>query len=260
MQVVVCPDAEALGRAVATAAARLLRAAVRERGSARLLLSTGRSQFTTLAALVQEPLPWPAVEAFHLDEYIGIGPDHPASFRRYLRERFASRVPLGRMHYVDPACAPEPAEAAARLGVELRRAPVDVALVGVGENAHIAFNDPPADFGAPDAYTVVTLAPECRAQQCGEGWFARPEDVPERAITMTVPQIMASRAILSAVPYAVKAPAVRRVLTGDVTPEVPATILRQHPRATMYLDPDSSAALPPDLLQRFERGGVEPTT
>jgi len=256
MRVVVCADAEALGRTAAAEAARLLRAAVQQRGSGRLLLSTGRSQFTTLAALIREPVPWPKIEAFHLDEYIGIAPDHPASFRAYLRERIASKVDLRRMHYVDTEG--DPAEAIARLAAELRRAPIDVALVGVGENAHIAFNDPPADFDTPGAYAIVTLAPECRAQQCGEGWFARLEDVPERAVTMTVPQIMASRAILSAVPYPVKAPAIRRVLTEEITPEVPATILKRHPHATLYLDRDSSATLPPSVLRRWADEGDAP--
>lgn len=252
MRVVVCADAEALGQAAASDAARLLRAAVAERGSARLLLSTGRSQFTTLAALVRLQLPWPAVEAFHLDEYIGVAPDHPASFRRYLHERFASQVNLRRMHYVDTEG--DPAEAIRCLTEEVRRAPIDVALVGVGENGHIAFNDPPADFTTAEAYTVVTLAPECRAQQRGEGWFATVDQVPERAVTMTATQIMASRAIVSAVPYAVKATAIRRVLTEEVTPWVPATILKRHPSATMFLDPDSSAAAPPEVLRSFSGG------
>lgn len=246
MHVVVSEDADALGRVVAAEAARLLTEAVRERGGARLLLSTGRSQFTTLAALVCQPVPWQAVEAFHLDEYVGIGADHPASFRRYLRDRFASRVALRAMHEVGTES--DLAAQIQGLTAEIRRAPIDVALVGIGENGHVAFNDPPADFTTPAAFAVVTLAPECRAQQVGEGWFSDVAEVPERAVTMTVPEIMKARAILSAVPYAVKAPTVRRVLQAEVGPHVPATILRRHPYATLYLDRESAAMAPGQIL------------
>jgi glucosamine-6-phosphate deaminase len=248
VRVRVFPDAEALGRAVAEEAARRLTEAVRAQGRARLLLSTGKSQFTTLAHLVALPVPWDRVEAFHLDEYVGLGPEHPASFRRYLHERFASRVPLRAMHYV--ATEGDLAERLAEIGRAVREAPIDVALVGIGENAHIAFNDPPADLATRDPYLVVTLAPECRAQQVGEGWFRSVEEVPPRAVTMSVYQIMQSRAILSAVPYAVKAEAVRRTLTEPIGAEVPASILRQHPDWTLFLDRDSARLVPPELLQQ----------
>ena len=251
MRVQLCSDDVALGAEVAREAARLLREAVQRQGTARLLLSTGRSQFTTLAALVREAVPWKAVEAFHLDEYIGLGPEHPASFRRYLRERFSSRVDLGAMHEVAPEG--DLAAALARLEAELRLAPVDVALVGVGENGHIAFNDPPADFETDESYITVSLAPSCRRQQVGEGWFRGVEEVPERAVTMTVRRVMASRAILSAVPYAVKAEAVRSLLQGEVTPQVPASILRWHPQAVLYLDRESSALVDPRVLARHRR-------
>jgi glucosamine-6-phosphate deaminase len=252
VRVRVLPDAQALGEAVAADAARRLVEAVRARGTARLLLSTGKSQFTTLAALVRAAVPWDRVEAFHLDEYLGLPPGHPASFRRYLEERFAGLVPLRAMHYV-PAHGDVPA-ALARLAAELCRAPIDVALVGIGENAHIAFNDPPADLATREPYIVVTLAPECRAQQVGEGWFASVAEVPERAVTMSVAQILQSRAILSAVPYAAKAPAVRRTLTGAIGPEVPASVLRQHPDWTLYLDRDSSAEVPAELRAAWPEG------
>jgi glucosamine-6-phosphate deaminase len=252
MRIIVAPDAETLGAQVAREAADLLRQAAAARGSARLLLATGRSQFTTLAALVREPVPWQQVEAFHLDEYIGLPPDHPASFARYLEERFASRVPLRAMHYVGGEGDLE--TRLAKVGAEVRRAPIDVALIGIGENAHIAFNDPPADFAAQAPYIVVTLAPECRAQQVGEGWFRDVAEVPERAVTMSVAQIMASRAILSAVPYAVKAAAVRRTLTEAISPDVPASILRRHPAWTLYLDPESSAEVPAETLARHGAG------
>lgn len=245
MRVVVCADDRALGSAVATEAARRLREAVEARGQARLLLSTGRSQFTTLEALVREQVPWGAVDAFHLDEYVGLAPDHPASFRRYLRERLAARVPLRALHGVDPAGD------LAALAAEVRAAPMDVGLVGIGENGHVAFNDPPADFETEEAYLTVTLDAACRRQQVGEGWFASLEEVPLRAVTMSVRQILACRALLSAVPYAVKAEAVRRVLAGGITPEVPASALRRHPDATLYLDRDSGALLDAPLLARY---------
>lgn len=252
MRIEVAEDAARLGTAAAAEAARLLNEAVQERGGARLLLSTGKSQFTTLSALIEASVPWTQIEAFHLDEYIGLPADHPASFRRYLRQRFASRVPLRAMHYVDTDGDLE--AALTYVSAEVRRSPIDVALIGIGENAHVAFNDPPADFTTQAAYSVVTLAPACRAQQVGEGWFKTVAEVPERAVTMSVTQIMASRVILSAVPYGVKAVAVRRALTEDVHPDVPASILRRHPAWSLFLDRDSSADVPREVLARYAPG------
>lgn len=245
MDLRVHPDAEQLGMAAGRQAAALLRQAVQTRGTARLLLATGASQVATLATLVAESVPWDRVAAFHLDEYVGLGPDHPASFRRYLRERFSERVPLAAMHFLDTEG--DLAAHIASTAAALLAAPVDVALVGIGENAHIAFNDPPADLTTREPFLLVRLAPECRAQQVREGWFPHLDAVPERAVTMSVHQILRSRALVSAVPYAVKAKAVRLALTAPVGPEVPASTLRTHPAWTLHLDPQSAAELPDGL-------------
>jgi glucosamine-6-phosphate deaminase len=183
------------------------------------------------------------VDAFHLDEYVGLDPMHPASFRRYLRERVASIVPL-QMHYVDPSSA----EALMGLRDLVGAAPMDVALVGIGENGHIAFNDPPADFTTTDPYIEVKLDDRCRAQQVREGWFADVQDVPARAVTMSVREIMRSNEIVSVVPHAQKAEAVRRLLTcPSVSPELPASVLTTHEHSLLVLDRASSQALPKEV-------------
>ncbi len=252
MRVIVSGDAVEMGQVAAAAAADALRAAVAAGGRARLLLSTGRSQLTTLEALIREEVPWASVEAFHLDEYVGLPASHPASFRRYLAERFAARVPLAAMCYVDTEG--DLADRIRALSEAVRRAPIDVGLVGIGENGHLAFNDPPADFGTSAAFTVVELAESCRRQQVGEGWFERLAQVPQRAITMTVPEILRCRVILSAVPYAVKAEAVRRALSDPVGPDLPATALRTHADATLFLDRESSRLLPPGAAEGASPG------
>jgi glucosamine-6-phosphate deaminase len=193
---------------------------------------------------------WEQTVMFHLDEYIGMAQDHPASFRRYLRERLVSRVPIGTVHYI--------AGDAADLASELRRlnrllaaTPIDVAFVGIGENGHLAFNDPPADFNAADPYLVVTLDEACRRQQLGEGWFPSLEAVPTRAISMTIPQIMRSGHILCIVPERRKAAALRASLEGAVTPDVPASILQRHPRCEMLADRESASLLNPPTLRKY---------
>ena len=188
-----------------------------------------------LAALVAAAgIEWPRVTGFHLDEYLGLPISHPASFRRYLKERLVDRVPFGAFHFIDGE-----ADAAAechRVGELLRAHPIDLALVGIGENGHLAFNDPPADFETASPYIVVTLDEACRRQQFGEGWFPTFDAVPTRAISMSIRQIMQSRAIICSVPDRRKAAAVRAALAGPLTPQVPASILQQHPDATIYLD------------------------
>lgn len=241
MNIRICENAESLGREAAAAAAAFLREAIAERGEARLLLSTGASQFTTLQALVREEVDWSKVDMFHLDEYIGLDASHPASFVRYLQERFVRLVPLRRAYFVDTSRGVD--TIVGELTRELDRAPVDVGLIGIGENAHIAFNDPPADFEDRAAYKVVTLDERCRRQQLGEGWFPTLEDVPAQALSMTVDRIMRCRHILSAVPYAVKAEAVKNTISQPVTNLVPATILKRHPSMTLFLDEDSASLL-----------------
>jgi glucosamine-6-phosphate deaminase len=216
------------------------------RESARLLLSTGESQFETLRSLVRRPVEWERVDAFHLDEYVDLRREHPASFRRYLDERVASVVPL-RMHYVDPS-APDELK---RLSQAVAETPIDVALIGIGQNGHIAFNDPPADFDTTSPYLEVELDAACRAQQVHEGWFENDADVPRRAITMSVHEIMRSLEIVSVVPHSAKAPAIRRLLTScEVTPELPASMLTRHANALLVLDRASSQLLPNDVFKR----------
>ena len=245
MTVYVSRDSEEMARAAAADAAAALRQAVDERGEARLIVATGASQFGFLQALTQAPdIAWPQVTAFHLDEYVGLPVTHRASFRAYLRQRFAGALPA-------PLCAfvevdGEAADLAAecdRLKRLIEAAPIDVACVGIGENGHLAFNDPPADFEAQAAYLVVALDEACRRQQVGEGWFASLDEVPSQALSMSIPQIMKSRHIVCTVPDARKAEAVKGAVEGPVTPFCPASVLQRHPACALYLDRASAAAL-----------------
>lgn len=220
MRITIADTAHELGRNAAECIAALLRDTIREKGSARLILSTGQSQFETLENLVEEDVDWSKVEMFHLDEYLDLDANHPASFRRYLRERFVSKVNLKAAYFVTGE------DAIASLSVLLRERAADVGVIGIGENGHIAFNDPPADFDCNECYKIVTLDQRCREQQVGEGWFKTIGEVPERAITMTVKEIMRSKHIVSAVPHGVKSEAVLRTITEPVSQSVPATILK----------------------------------
>jgi glucosamine-6-phosphate deaminase len=208
-----------------------------------VIAATGASQFEFLDALTATPgVEWGRVEMFHLDEYVGVSDTHPASFRRYLRERIVERVQPRAFHFLAGDAA-EPAAECRRVGALLSRAPIDVAFVGIGENGHLAFNDPPADFETEEPYLVVDLDEACRRQQLGEGWFATLEDVPRRAISMSILQILKAREILCIVPDARKAKAVRDCLEGEVTPVHPSSILQTHSATTVYLDRDSAALL-----------------
>jgi len=205
------------------------------------VLSTGASQFDTLKALVKEPgIKWSCVEMFHLDEYVDLPETHGASFRKYLKERFVDLVgPLKAVHFVDGT-----REGIEKLTEEIRKSPVDIGLIGIGENGHIAFNDPPADFDVRDAYIIVNLDERCKRQQMGEGWFKTLEDVPRQAVSMTPWQIMQCRRIVSCVPYPVKAEAVKNtVLAKETTNLVPATLLKEHPDFILYLDEESAAGI-----------------
>jgi glucosamine-6-phosphate deaminase len=247
VEVVVAADAMAAGRQAAVQGAGLLRAALARRGWAAVVVATGASQFHLLEALVAEPdLPWEKVTFFHLDEYLGLPVTHPASFRRYLWERFHSRLPVPprAFHYLDGEAA-DPAGECARVGGLMASETIDVAFIGIGENAHLAFNDPPADFVTEEPYLVVQLDEACRRQQWGEGWFPSLEAVPRQAISMSIRQILKSRALVVTVPDARKAVAVRDSLEGPLTPTVPASILREHPACTLFLDPWSASLLAP---------------
>ena len=234
----------ALGQAAAAYAADGLRAALEQRGQARLILATGASQFEMLECLTGLPgIAWERVTCFHLDEYVGIGEDHPASFRRYLKERFVTKVPsLRAFHFIDGDAADLEAECK-RVGDLITAAPVDVACVGIGENGHLAFNDPPADFETTRSYIVVNLDEACRRQQLGEGWFASLDSVPRRAISISIRQILLSRRIVCTVPDARKAKAVQSCIAGPVSPLAPASILQLHADCRLFLDRDSSALL-----------------
>jgi glucosamine-6-phosphate deaminase len=239
----VLKDSLSMGAAAAAEVAGRLNAAISARGAAALLLSTGASQFDTLAALVAQPVDWGRVSMYHLDEYIGIGESHPASFVRYLKERFISKVSLKEYTLIDGM--EDPTAMLARLNMEMSGIVVDVGVIGIGENAHIAFNDPPADFGAESPFHIVRLSERCKMQQVGEGWFQSAEEVPERAISITCKQIMKCRFIASPVPHAAKAVAVRDMMSaGAPDPMIPATLLLQHTDWHLFLD-EASAALSP---------------
>ena len=243
MEIRVAADRDQMGQWAAAAAAQVLRETLQSRGEATLLVATGASQFTVLSHLVAEPgIDWSRVTGFHLDEYLALPITHPASFRAYLKERFVDRVPLRQFHYIDGEHQPPEAECE-RLGRLIADSPVDVALVGIGENAHLAFNDPPADFTTEQAYLVVELDEACRRQQAGEGWFASLEEVPRHAISMSVRQILRARKILCSVPDERKAQAVAASLEGPVDPVTPASILQTHPDTTIFLDPPAAQLL-----------------
>lgn len=245
MQIHVFESKHTLGAAAAAHAARVIREAVEARGHARIVGATGASQFEFLDALTaRTDVPWSQVEFFHLDEYLGLSISHPASFRRYLLDRLLNKVPMGTVHLLDGEHDPEGVRRA--VGEALAAAPVDLACVGIGENGHLAFNDPPADFDVTDPYLIVTLDEACRRQQVGEGWFPDLDAVPTQALSMSVRQILATRDILCIVPDERKAGAVQAALEGPVTPDVPASILQTHRQVTMYLDRFSAARLSPE--------------
>lgn len=231
-----------MGRRAAAVVANALRTAINTHGRACLVVATGASQFTVLSALVEATdVDWSRVTGFHLDEYLALSADHPASFRRYLRERFVELVPQIQFHYVNGEI--DPKGECQRLGRLLQAHPIDVACVGVGENGHLAFNDPPADFITKEPFIIVELDEACRRQQLGEGWFASLEDVPRQAISMSIRQIMDSRIIVCSVPGSRKAKAVKATVEGPVTADCPASILQKHPQATLLLDRDSAHLL-----------------
>jgi glucosamine-6-phosphate deaminase len=242
MRISVHADAAALGAAAAAEVAHAINEAVEARGRARIIVATGASQFTFLDALVaRTDVPWPQVDAFHLDEYIGLPLSHKASFRRYLQERLFSRVPVGSALLLDGEA--DPAVVAAAAGAAISEAPIDVCCCGIGENAHLAFNDPPADFATDSPYLVVNLDEACRRQQVGEGWFGGLDEVPTQALSMSVRQILKSRHIFCMVPDERKAAAVQASLEGPVTSEVPASILQTHASMRLFLDPASASRL-----------------
>jgi glucosamine-6-phosphate deaminase len=232
-----------LARAAATDAAQAVTAAIDERGAANVMLATGNSQLAFLAELVtRTDVDWPNVTAFHMDEYAGIAPDHSASFQRYMRERVADRLPLHAFHYLEGSADPE--EEARRYAALLREHPLDLCCAGIGENGHLAFNDPPvADFDDPYDVKVIALEEASRRQQVNEGHFATIADVPTHAITVTIPALLRARRLLVIVPEARKARPVKATLESEISTACPATILRTQSQATLYLDTESAARL-----------------
>ena len=249
MKVKVFASCDEMGLAAARHAAQVLNETIARDGTARLLLSTGASQFPFFKHFVREDIDWNKVEMFHLDEYVGISPEHPASFQKYLRERFVDVVHPGKYHLINGQA--DPAETIRELAELLAQRPVDLGLIGIGENGHIAFNDPPADFDDHNAFKVVTLSDTCIAQQIHEGWFATPDDAFKQAISMTCRQIMQCRTIISVVPYPVKAQAIHDTLTMEETNMVPATLMKKHADVTVYCDPDSAAMVSQTVLEQY---------
>jgi glucosamine-6-phosphate deaminase len=244
MQIRTLDTKQQLAQAAAADGAALIRKALRDRGEANIIVATGASQFEVLDALARQPdIAWHRVTGFHLDEYAGLPITHPASFRLYLWQRFISKLPLplAAFHFLDGERDLE--SECRRVGAILQKHPIDAAFVGIGENGHLAFNDPPADFQTQSPYIVVELDDACRRQQLGEGWFPTFDNVPRRAISMSIQQIMKSKAIVCSVPDRRKAEAVKNSLRGEVTPKVPASILQQHAQAVIYLDRESASML-----------------
>jgi len=245
MKIDISENKDELGKKSGTAAAEKIRESIRERGTANIILATGASQFETLETLLAaDGIDWTKVVFFHLDEYLNLPETHPASFRKFLRERFIDRLPVEpKAVYLVNGNAENPVEECNRLNRMISNHPIDVALVGIGENGHLAFNDPPADFETEDPYIIVDLDEVCRNQQLGEGWFPALEDVPRRAISMSVKQILKSDTIICSVPDKRKAVAVKNCLGGEVSNMYPSSILQQHDGCTVYLDKDSASLL-----------------
>jgi glucosamine-6-phosphate deaminase len=247
----VFPDKPALARGAAAEAALIITEAIAERGVARIIAATGASQVEFLDALTAVPrIDWRKVETFHLDEYIGLPVTHPASFRKFLQDHVIQKTGIINYHLLDGER--DAGEVISRVGRLLNAASIDVAFVGIGENSHLAFNDPPADFETEEPYLVVNLDEACRCQQVGEGWFADLSEVPAQAISMSVRQILKARKIICVAPDARKARAVRACLEDDISPRAPASILRTHPQVTLYLDTNSASLLRREITEQTE--------
>ena len=244
MKVHISNNAKELGISAGLRAAELIKETIGQKGFANIILATGTSQFETIQQLISDPeIQWDRVQMFHLDEYIGLSISHKASFRHYLNERFIYLVPTLKMgHLINGELDPD--QECARLADLILQNPIDVALVGIGENGHLAFNDPPADFDTEKPYIVVDLDEACRAQQMGEGWFETMNDVPRQAISMSIKQIMKSVHIVCSVPDERKAQAVTDCLTKPVSNIYPASILQNHAHVDLYLDTNSASLLP----------------
>ena len=242
MEIKIFETKEEMGKAAAKRAEEILNTAIASRGKANFIAATGASQFEFLESLTEASIDWSKTTMFHLDEYVGISETHPASFRRYLKEKLIDKVRPGEVCLIS-GDTPDAEKECERLNTILASCSIDVAFVGIGENGHLAFNDPPADFETEKAYIVVQLDEACRRQQMGEGWFTSLEDVPQKAISMSIKQIMKSEAVICTVPDQRKAMAVKNCLRMEVSPQYPASILREHPRAYFFLDKEAASLL-----------------
>lgn len=250
MKVHVCKDAKQVGQKTAEKVAKVLQEKLKNQSEVNILLSTGSSQFAFFDAFVLQQVEWHRVNMYHLDEYVGVPETNPASFCGYLRKRFVDRVPLKSAHLI-PGCE-DPHLTVKRLNSMFESLVIDVGVIGVGENAHIAFNDPPADFDIKQAYHIVELDDACKCQQWNEGWFPTIEEVPSLAISMTCRQIMKCNCIVSAVPDLAKAEAIHKVFTATQTdPKIPATLLLEHPNIFMYLDENSVSLTGLQILKPY---------
>lgn len=240
MNIKIAEDKNELGRLSGAMASKLIKNAIKEKGYSNIIMATGTSQFETIEYLINDKdIEWDKVTMFHLDEYLGIPITHPASFRKYLKERFISKVdPLKAYYLIDGEADPE--DECKRLNEIIEKHPIDVVLCGIGENGHLAFNDPPADFNTQDPYIIVDLDIPCRQQQMNEGWFPSLEAVPDKAISMSVYQIMKSENVICSVPDERKANAVAMTIEEDINPDIPASILKNHPHCYLFLDKESA--------------------
>jgi glucosamine-6-phosphate deaminase len=252
MHILVHEDRKSLGEAAAVQAADAIRRSIEERGRARIIAASAASQIEFLEALTAMPgIEWPRVEMFHLDEYIGLSMTHPASFCGFLQEHLIAKTGMTMFHLLDGE--QDPADVIRGVNETVRTAPIDVAFVGIGENGHLAFNDPPADFVTEEPFIVVKLDGTCRRQQVEEGWFPSLEMVPSRAVSMSVQQVLKAKEILAIVPGPRKAASIAACFDGPVSPAAPSSILRTHSNATIYLDKESSALLKKETLRALVR-------
>ncbi len=241
MNLIIENSKEKLGKTAAAIGAEKISSSIKTNGFANIILATGASQFEMISHLVKQDVDWSKISCFHLDEYIGLPETHPASFRKYLKERFANKVEVKSFFFVNGENDPE--TECIKLGDIIKQYPIDVAFIGIGENGHLAFNDPPADFETEQPYIVVNLDDKCREQQFGEGWFPDFDSVPKKAISMSIKQILKSKSIICSVPDKRKAEAVYKTISEEITPMIPATILKQHSDTTLFLDKESASLL-----------------
>jgi glucosamine-6-phosphate deaminase len=251
MRIKVFPDKTALSHAAAEQAASAIRKAISDHDSARIVAATAASQIEFLDALTRAPgIDWKRVEAFHLDEYIGLPISHPGSFRKMLVQQLISKTGIPKYHLLE-GDAPDPTKVLQSVNAAISSAPIDIAFLGIGENGHIAFNDPPADFEIEEPYIIVNLDEACRQQQVGEAWFADISQVPTQAISMSVKQILKAKELLAVVPDTRKAEAIKRCFEGQIGPMTPASILQNHSNTTIYLDRQSASLLSRETLNRL---------